>query len=63
MVRALVGIEIPVHSITGKFKLSQNQPAVNQASLQEALLAETNPNAHTMAHWIAHATAVTHAKP
>jgi transcriptional regulator len=63
MVRALVGIEIPVHSITGKFKLSQNQPAVNQASLQEALLADANPSAHTMAHWIAQATSTTNAKP
>jgi len=34
---AVVGIEISIDRLVGKWKVSQNQPAVNQASLVEAL--------------------------
>lgn len=37
MLAAIVGIEIPVTSLVGKWKVSQNQPAENQASLVQAL--------------------------
>ena len=40
MLRAIVGIEIELTSLVGKWKVSQNQPAVNQASLLEALAVE-----------------------
>lgn len=33
MIRALVGISIPVVAITGKWKVSQNQPVVNRGSV------------------------------
>lgn len=37
LLRALVGIEIPLTQWTGKWKVSQNQPAVNQAGVVESL--------------------------
>ncbi len=37
MVSALVGIEIPIASLSGKWKVSQNQPAVNRAGVVQAL--------------------------
>jgi transcriptional regulator len=37
MLAALVGIEIPITRLIGKWKVSQNQPAENQASLVAAL--------------------------
>ena len=37
LVGAVVGIEIDVESITGKWKLSQNQPEVNQAGVISGL--------------------------
>lgn len=37
MLAAVVGIEIAVTQLTGKWKVSQNQPAQNQASLVQAL--------------------------
>jgi transcriptional regulator len=40
MLRAIVGFEITVVGIIGKFKGSQNRPAADQASVAEALRAE-----------------------
>lgn len=40
MLGGVVGIEIVVERLVGKWKVSQNQPAVNQASLVEALTGE-----------------------
>ena len=37
MIKALVGIEIAITSITGKWKVSQNQPPVNQATVVQGL--------------------------
>lgn len=37
MIGAVVGIEIVISRLVGKWKVSQNQPAVNQASLMAAL--------------------------
>jgi transcriptional regulator len=37
MLRAIVGIEIPVQRWVGKFKLSQNQPAPNRDGVQAGL--------------------------
>jgi transcriptional regulator len=37
LVGALIGIEIPVRRIQGKFKLSQNQPLTNQLGVIEGL--------------------------
>ena len=37
MIRALVGISIPVLTMTGKWKVSPNQPPINRASVAEGL--------------------------
>lgn len=37
MIRALVGISIPVKAMTGKWKVSQNQPSVNRDSVATGL--------------------------
>jgi transcriptional regulator len=42
MLPAIVGIEIEVTSITGQWKLSQNQPRVNQRGVAEALSERTD---------------------
>jgi len=49
LLRALVGIEIPLTSLQGKWKVSQNQPAVNQHSVVTALQAHTDGHARAMA--------------
>jgi transcriptional regulator len=49
LVEALVGIEIPVTRIAGKWKTSQNQPAVNRTSLVHALANSNDPDARVMA--------------
>lgn len=45
MIGAVVGIEIVISRLVGKSKVSQNQPAVNQASLIAALEKSGNPMA------------------
>ncbi len=49
MICALVGIEIPVTRLTGKWKVSQNQPAVNRASVIAALQGQGDAPARVMA--------------
>ena len=38
LIGVLLGIEIPIASLQGKFKLSQNQPPANQAGVVKGLL-------------------------
>lgn len=45
MLGAVVGIEITITRLLGKWKVSQNQPAVNQASLIAALEKAGDPMA------------------
>jgi len=52
LLRVLVGIEIPLISLTGKWKVSQNQPAVNQNSVVAALQAQKEGDAHAMAQLV-----------
>lgn len=56
MIRALVGISIPIVDLSGKWKVSQNQPAVNQASLLQSLRAEGTADADAMAGLLEAAT-------
>lgn len=49
---AVVGIEIVVSRLEGKWKVSQNQPAENQESLVAALEADDNEQSTTMARLI-----------
>ena len=49
MLPAIVGIEIAVTSIMGQWKLSQNQPQVNQLGVIEGLSASEMPSAKQVA--------------
>lgn len=40
MVRAIVGIEIDITQLIGKFKLSQNRPGADRIGAAEALIAQ-----------------------
>jgi transcriptional regulator len=52
ILQAVVGIEIEILGLTGKAKLSQNQPAVNQQSLIQALQARGDAASSSMAQAI-----------
>jgi transcriptional regulator len=52
MISALVGISIPIADIAGKWKVSQNQPPVNQESLVQALRKSGEPGAQSMAELV-----------
>lgn len=52
MLRAIVGIEITITRLQGKWKLSQNQPESNQRGVEQGLLATAHPAAHEMAAWV-----------
>jgi transcriptional regulator len=40
LIQAIVGIEIPITHLSGKWKVSQNQPAANQAGVVQGLQAQ-----------------------
>jgi transcriptional regulator len=52
MVRAIVGIEIPISSIVGKWKVSQNKSAADQAGVIEGLEFLGDDNSRAMAELI-----------
>lgn len=56
MMRAIVGIEIPIDRLVGKWKVSQNQPEVNRAGVIQAL----QDRAPKMAQAVRDAAQVTH---
>jgi transcriptional regulator len=43
--RAIVGIEIPITRLLGKWKMSQNRPEADRASVERALIASGDPDA------------------
>ena len=49
MVQAIVGIEIPIARLTGKWKVSQNRPEKDRAGVVEGLLQQPNDLARAMA--------------
>ena len=49
LIRALVGISIPVTAMTGKWKVSQNQPPVNRTSVAEGLARSSHQDSQSMA--------------
>ncbi|MBC7621690.1 MAG: FMN-binding negative transcriptional regulator [Candidatus Saccharibacteria bacterium] len=49
LIRALVGISIPVVTMTGKWKVSQNQPPVNRTSVAEELAQSSHQDSQSMA--------------
>ena len=52
MLSAIVGIQIPIASLEGKWKLSQNQPEKNRLGVIQGLTCENTPTALQMAAWI-----------
>ena len=57
MLAAIVGIEIALTSITGKWKLSQNQPATNRAGVVDGLRRRGTADATQIADLVAGGTA------
>jgi transcriptional regulator len=49
MLRAIVGIEIPLTSLQGKWKLSQNHPVVNREGVMSGLRSQGRDQASAMA--------------
>ena len=49
MLRAIVGLEITIERLVGKWKLSQNRSAADQRGVAEALPAECDATAAAMA--------------
>ena len=52
MIKALVGIEIPITKLTGKWKVSQNQPVANRQTVVQALQADGGAQAVAMAQLV-----------
>jgi len=50
--RAIVGVEMQVEHMVGKWKVSQNKPPEDIDSVVEALRAEDDPQAAQMADWV-----------
>lgn len=50
--KAIVGIEIQIHSMQGKWKVSQNQPEKNRASVIEGLGQVGTDSALAMREWV-----------
>ena len=50
--RGIVGIEIPLARIEGKWKVSQNRPEADRAGVHAGLSGEDNPNADPMAELV-----------
>jgi transcriptional regulator len=52
MMGAIVGIEIEITRLSGKWKLSQNQPASNRAGVVDGLRARSTHDALETAEWM-----------
>jgi transcriptional regulator len=53
LMRGIVGIELAITRMTGKWKVSQNQPAANQAGVIDGLRAQGTERADRMAELVA----------
>ncbi len=56
MIGAIIGIEILITKLTGKWKVSQNQPALNQAGVVEGLKSLSNSEATKVATLVENAS-------
>ncbi len=54
MLKAIVGFEIAIESLTGKWKLSQNRAADDRAGVVSSLSASNDPASRDMAALVAH---------
>ncbi|WP_280153241.1 FMN-binding negative transcriptional regulator [Piscinibacter sp. XHJ-5] len=52
LLRAIVGIEIEIHSLQGKWKVSQNRPAADRDGVVQGLAAEGGDQARAMARQV-----------
>jgi len=52
LVRAIVGIEVPLASLVGKWKLGQNRPAVDRAGMRAGLAEEEGAAARELLAWL-----------
>lgn len=52
LLKSIVGFEMPIARIEGKFKLSQNRPEQDQANVVRELSSSTNPEAQSVAVWM-----------
>ncbi|MGW0176497.1 FMN-binding negative transcriptional regulator [Rhodococcus sp. NPDC003322] len=50
MLRAIVGLELPIERVEAKAKLSQNQPDRNRQAVIDALAVSDDPGDHALAH-------------
>lgn len=48
----IVGVRFEIRRMQGKWKVSQNQPAANRASVIDGLVTRGDSNAHDMAAWV-----------
>ncbi|HEU5016640.1 MAG TPA: FMN-binding negative transcriptional regulator [Pseudolabrys sp.] len=52
-IKSIIGVEIPIERIEGKWKVSQNRPAVDRAGVVAGLRADGNEQAEIMASLVA----------
>jgi len=55
LLRAIVGVRIPLDSLVGKLKLSQNRPAADRDGIRQGLQADGGDERHALAEWMARA--------
>jgi transcriptional regulator len=51
-VKGIVGLEIEIARIEGKWKVSQNRPAADRVGVVQGLLADAQPQAQAMAELV-----------
>jgi transcriptional regulator len=49
---AIIGLEMPISRLTGKWKVSQNRPPRDREGVVEGLLRDSSPSATAMAHLV-----------
>lgn len=52
LLKSIIGFEMPIARIEGKFKLSQNRPEQDQANVVRELSHSANPDARAVADWM-----------
>lgn len=63
MLAAIVCLEIPLTSLRGKFKLSQNRTAEDRSGVERLLGECPDPGSRALAHWTARASVPPGSKP
>ena len=56
MVKAIIGFELPIARLEGKWKMSQNRPAEDRAGVVEGLMRDGSPGQRAVADIVAGAT-------